>query len=79
MVLSAARHAGEARLDDLHANERNRGDGEIRSVGSWHSQPTTIKPVTDGDSRRSVRTRSAARTTRSANRYLCEPATVTLS
>src|SRR5690349_2741852 len=55
MVLSAARHAGEARLDDLHANERNRGDGEIRSVGSWHSQPTTIKPVTDGDSRRSVR------------------------
>jgi len=33
-----------AQLDDLHANERKRRDGEIRSVGSWHSQPTTTNP-----------------------------------
>jgi hypothetical protein len=33
-----------AHLDDLHANERKRLDGDIRSVGSWHTQPTTINP-----------------------------------
>ncbi|MFL6048545.1 MAG: hypothetical protein ACJ738_02115 [Gaiellales bacterium] len=33
-----------ADLDDLHANERRRLDGDIRSGGSWHTQPTTIKP-----------------------------------
>ena len=33
-----------AHLDDLHANERKRRDGDIRSVGSWHSQPTTTNP-----------------------------------
>jgi len=33
-----------ARLDDLHANERKRRDGEVRSVGSWHTQPNSVDP-----------------------------------
>src|SRR6476469_4952663 len=33
-----------ADLDDLHANERRRRDGDVRSVGSWHTQPTSCDP-----------------------------------
>jgi hypothetical protein len=33
-----------ADLDDLHANERKRRDGDIRSVGSWHTQPNSVDP-----------------------------------
>ena len=33
-----------ADLDDLHANERRRRDGNVRSVGSWHTQPTCVDP-----------------------------------
>jgi hypothetical protein len=33
-----------ARLEDLHADERKRRDGDIRSIGSWHTRPSSLSP-----------------------------------
>jgi hypothetical protein len=52
LIVSEATEIGQKRsygsvhadLDDLHANERRRSDGDVRSVGSWHTQPTSVNP-----------------------------------